>query len=78
MLRIANEEFSSLCKQWKKALIIKHLEGNLSYMGLSTRISKAWQLKGEMVKTDVDNDFYVVRFIHEVDYDTMLFGALGL
>lgn len=62
ILRIMNDEFLSLWKPWKKALIIKHLGRNLGHMGLSTRISKAWRMQGEMVMTNVRNDFYVVRF----------------
>lgn len=77
VIKLFKEEFDRLCKSWKKVSIIKHLGGNLGYIGLSRWITQEWKLSGEKVMTDVGNNFYVVHFTRDDNNDRLFTAYLG-
>lgn len=44
---------------------------------LENRVQKMWARNGIVTVVDVPNDFFLVNFSNEKDYDFALEGALG-
>lgn len=72
---LTKEEYRQMCKPWRKALIVKVLGRNLGFNIIKTRIYQMWKPKGQMIITDVGNNYYVIRLVHNDDYETTLYSG---
>ena len=57
---------------WKNSIIIKLFDKKMGYEVLMRRLRFKWQLKGNIVLTDVGHAFYVVRFTSLEDYEFVM------
>lgn len=71
-INITTEE-RKLFKPWRKALIIKLLRRRIGYKFLYSRLSKLWNLSGNFELIDLQNKFFLVRFVEVVDYEQVLY-----
>ncbi|KAL2934684.1 Venom nerve growth factor, partial [Bienertia sinuspersici] len=53
IILLTKEEKKRIRQPWKSSLIIKMFDKNIGYMTLMRRLTKKWQLKGELSLTDV-------------------------
>lgn len=74
-LEISKEKYLSLFKQWKGAQIIKRLEKSVNYRTLNQRLRDLWHLELGFDLTDLEEDYYVVRFFMRNDYMKVLEGG---
>lgn len=75
---LSKEEYLALCRPWRNALIIKVLGRRVGFTIINSRIIHLWKPKGQIIMTDVGNNFYVIRTSTKEDYETALFGGLWL
>ncbi|KAF7822535.1 receptor-like protein EIX1 [Senna tora] len=62
------EERLEWAKPWKGSLIIKLMGRRVGFKFLQTKLQKLWNPSGGMKITDMDNDYFLVRFAMEKDY----------
>ena len=67
------EEYDEWCRPWKMSLIVKLMGKRLSLRFMDSWIMKKWGRKGSVKVLDLTNDFYLVRFAEEEDYNFALF-----
>ncbi|XP_061371392.1 uncharacterized protein LOC133313981 [Gastrolobium bilobum] len=64
----SQEMHKEICKQWKKALIVKLLGKRVGIKFFIARLDKMWSLKGAREFIDMKNGYLLVRFADEEDY----------
>lgn len=64
-----------LWQPWRRALVIKLFGKNISYKGLSDRLQELWRLQKGMELTDLDDNYFMVRFYERGDYIHVLEGG---
>ncbi|XP_021822949.1 uncharacterized protein LOC110764321 [Prunus avium] len=64
-----------LYRPWRTAVIIKLMGRPLSYTFLRNRLLQRWALKGPMSLIDLDNNFFIVKFLLEEDMNYVLTGG---
>lgn len=69
---ISSVEKQRLYKPWTKTLIIKLIGKRMGYNILLTKIQKIWNTSDPLNLIDLDNDFYLKRFLSENLYTTFL------
>ncbi|KAJ4840934.1 hypothetical protein Tsubulata_001143 [Turnera subulata] len=62
-------------QKWEKAVIVKLLGKNISFIVLIAKIKSLWQPKGLFKVIDLDNNFFVVKFTKREDYIHSLVGG---
>ncbi|XP_061369206.1 uncharacterized protein LOC133312079 [Gastrolobium bilobum] len=60
---------------WKQSLIVKLLGKKLSIIFLRKRLENMWARDGSIFVTDIENDFYLVRFEKKSDMENVLSGG---
>ncbi|KAL4290816.1 hypothetical protein GQ457_14G003450 [Hibiscus cannabinus] len=58
-----------------KSLIVRLLGKSIGYRALWNRIMALWNPNGEINLIDLDNEYYLVRFANEDDFQKVLFGG---
>ncbi|OMO49818.1 reverse transcriptase [Corchorus capsularis] len=61
-ITFTKEEKEAMRKPWRNALIVKLLGKSLGYNGLQAKIHQMWKLEGEYRVTDLDHDYFIIRF----------------
>ncbi|KAB5557133.1 hypothetical protein DKX38_008042 [Salix brachista] len=56
-----------LFRPWKSAIIIKLMGRSFTFNFLRERLLRRWQLKGPMTLIDLENNFFIVKFLLEED-----------
>ncbi|KAJ6396225.1 hypothetical protein OIU77_021288 [Salix suchowensis] len=64
-----------LYRPWKSAIIIKLIGMPLNFYFLRDRLLRRWQLKGPMTLIDLENNFFIVKFLLEEDMKHVLTGG---
>ncbi|OMO92385.1 hypothetical protein CCACVL1_06871, partial [Corchorus capsularis] len=59
-------------KAMAECLIVKLLGRVLGYNTLIGKINQLWKLEGEYKVTDLDHDYFIIRFEKKVDYEHVL------
>lgn len=75
VIPVTSKERRNLCKPWRKAIIIKLLGRTVGYRYLYARLPKIWKLTSNFEMIDLQNNFFVVRFVEKSDYDRVLFDG---
>ncbi|PPR94509.1 hypothetical protein GOBAR_AA26165 [Gossypium barbadense] len=58
-----------------KTIIVKLLGKKISFNALLNKVSNLWNLKSPIQLMDLENDFFLVRFYDEDDYNKVLVGG---
>lgn len=66
--KISKEKYLSLIRQWGGALIIKLLGKSVNFKILDQRLRDLCQLEHGYELTDLEEDYYIVRFYSRDDY----------
>lgn len=74
-VEISKEKYLSLIRQWRGALIIKLLSKSMNFKILDQRLRDLWQLEHGYELTDLEEDYYIVRFYSRDDYLCVLEGC---
>ncbi|KAB5560806.1 hypothetical protein DKX38_005763 [Salix brachista] len=64
-----------LYRPWKSAIIIKLMGRPLTFNFLRDRLLRRWQLKGPMTLIDLENNFFIVKFLLEEVMKHVLTGG---
>ncbi|CAN1156098.1 hypothetical protein LINPERHAP2_LOCUS20751 [Linum perenne] len=67
-------EINSFYKPWLKAIVVKILEKTFSFLTVKRRLESLWARVGKIQVSDMVNDFYLVRFSDDTDYQRAAFG----
>ncbi|XP_061358972.1 uncharacterized protein LOC133303116 [Gastrolobium bilobum] len=66
--RVPKEIHKEACKKWRNALIMKLLVKRLNVKFLLGRLLKMWGILGAYEFIDLENDYFLFRFMDEKDY----------
>ena len=72
-IEVSLEEFEEWCHPWKATLIVKLLGKRIGFRIMDSWIRRIWARKGEIKVLDLNEDFYLVRFLDEGDYNHALY-----
>ena len=61
--------------QWKYCLIVKLLGKSIGYNTLKTRVKVVWDLEGDFTMVDLDEGFFLFKFLMKEDYHHVLTGG---
>lgn len=67
-MELTRSQCIDIWSPWRRALIIKLLGKNISFKILSERLPELWHLKNGCELTDLDDNFFVVRFYSKEEY----------
>lgn len=73
LVTITTEERINLCRPWRNVVIIKLLGRRIGYRFLYGRLAKLWNLFGNFELIDLQNEFFVVRFVEMADYERVMY-----
>lgn len=76
-ITFSKEEKEAMRKPRRNALIVKLLGKAMGCRFLSSKIEHLWKL-GAYKVTDLDNDYYIIRFERKGDYKHVLEGGPGI
>ncbi|CAN1193308.1 hypothetical protein LINPERHAP2_LOCUS41978 [Linum perenne] len=62
-------------KPWSKALVVKVPKKSFSYQRIKRRLEYLWAKAGRILVSDMENAFFLVRFLSDDDYQRVAFGA---
>ncbi|XP_061357986.1 uncharacterized protein LOC133302248 [Gastrolobium bilobum] len=68
----SQELHKEVCKQWRRALIVKLLGKRVGIKFFIARLERMWSLKGVHEFIDMENGYLLVRFADEEDYTHVL------
>lgn len=71
-LELSYTKCMHLWQPWKRALVIKLLGKNISYGTLHDRLHDLWKITDGFELTDLEENYYMVRFYNKEDYDLVL------
>lgn len=74
-VEVNRERRISLCRMWRKCLIVKVLGKVMGFHFLQEKLRKLWNPSGLMEIIDLPNNFYSVRFEEDKDFDYALSGG---
>ncbi|XP_016747098.1 uncharacterized protein [Gossypium hirsutum] len=62
---------------WKMALIVvvKLVGKKIGFKTLFNKVSSLWKPRGQFQLMDLENDFYLIRFLDKDDFDKILMGG---
>ncbi|ONI26925.1 hypothetical protein PRUPE_1G055400 [Prunus persica] len=63
---------NALYRPWLTAVIIKLMGRPLAYTFLRARLLQEWELKGPMNLIDLENSYFIVKFVYEEDMKYVL------
>ncbi|XP_021724672.1 uncharacterized protein LOC110691991 [Chenopodium quinoa] len=72
VILLTKEEKRAMRKPWKHTLIIRMFDGSLGYMGLMKQLKRKWQLKGELILTNIGCKYFIAKFNNVDDYNYVL------
>lgn len=68
VIRLPKDLRMELCREWKKALIVKYVGKPVGFALFKHRLMRLWNLKGKSDMLDIGVGFYIIRFELEKDY----------
>ncbi|VVA23699.1 PREDICTED: reverse mRNAase [Prunus dulcis] len=74
-IQFSDKVKSSLYRPWRSAVIIKLMGRPLAYTFLRSRLLQRWALKGPMSLIDLENNYFIVKFLYEEDMRYVLTGG---
>ncbi|CAN1127063.1 hypothetical protein LINPERHAP2_LOCUS3799 [Linum perenne] len=73
VISFSEEEIFSFYKPWSKALVVKVLEKAFTFPVIKRSLDSLWARSGRIQVSDMANNFFLVRFSEEKDYQRALF-----
>ncbi|CAL8098266.1 unnamed protein product [Prunus armeniaca] len=74
-IRFSDHVKNKIYRPWKNSVIIQFVGKTHTYNFVFARLKQRWRLKGPMQLVDLDNGFFIVRFVLEEDMLCMLTGG---
>ncbi|KAJ4834716.1 hypothetical protein Tsubulata_007671 [Turnera subulata] len=74
-IRLSSADKRRIYQRWKQTLIIKLLGKKVGYRFLHRTLMNQWKPKGEIIMADMGNDFYLLQFHNDQDYDRVLYDG---
>jgi hypothetical protein len=68
-----DEEWMDWSKPWKHSLIVKVLGRNINFKVLENKLQKTWARSGTIQVSNMAENYYLVKFVSEDDYNHALF-----
>ncbi|CAN1129318.1 hypothetical protein LINPERHAP2_LOCUS5155 [Linum perenne] len=75
VIAFSEEEVLSFYKPWSKALVVKVLEKAFTFPVVRRRLESLWARSGQIQVSDMANNFFLVRFSKDEDYQRALFDG---
>ncbi|CAN1336836.1 hypothetical protein LINPERPRIM_LOCUS37328, partial [Linum perenne] len=75
VISFSEEEILSFYKPWSKVLVVKVLEKAFMFPVIKRRLEYRWAKARRIQVSDLANNFYMVRFSEEDDYQHALFDG---
>ncbi|KAJ4844777.1 hypothetical protein Tsubulata_003486 [Turnera subulata] len=75
VIRLSSDLKKRIRRPWLKTLFIKVLGRSVGYRFLHRSLLNQWKLKGQVTMADMGNDYYLLRFTNDEDYDRVLFDG---
>ncbi|CAN1129590.1 hypothetical protein LINPERHAP2_LOCUS5306 [Linum perenne] len=75
VISFSEEEILSFYKPWSKAIVVKVLEKAFTFPVIKRRLEYLWAKARRIQVSDLANNFYMVRFSEEDDYQRVLFDG---
>ncbi|KAJ4842083.1 hypothetical protein Tsubulata_009435 [Turnera subulata] len=72
---LSSADKKRIYKRWKNTLIVKLLGKRVGYRFLHRSLMYQWKPRGEIIMADMGNDFYLLQFNTEYDYNRVLFDG---
>ncbi|KAJ4836147.1 hypothetical protein Tsubulata_038857 [Turnera subulata] len=74
-IRLTSSDKKRIYRRWKDTLIVKLLGKSVGYRFLHRTLMNQWKPRGEIVMADMGNDFYLLQFTNEYDYNRVLYDG---
>ncbi|CAL8166299.1 unnamed protein product [Prunus armeniaca] len=74
-IQFSDKVKSCLFQPWRTAVILKLMGWPLSYAFLRTRLLQKWDLKGLMSLIDLENNYFIAKFLLAEDMRYVLSGG---
>ncbi|KAJ4838451.1 hypothetical protein Tsubulata_041033 [Turnera subulata] len=74
-IRLTSSDKKRIYQRWKDTLIVKLLGKRVGYRFLHRSLMNQWKPRGEIVMADMGNDFYLLQFTNDQDYQRVLFDG---
>ncbi|CAN1822060.1 hypothetical protein LINPERHAP1_LOCUS29844 [Linum perenne] len=74
-IAFSESEVRSFYKPWSKAIVVKVLEKTFSFLTVKRRLESLWAKVGRIQVMDMANNFFLVRFSDQEDYQRAVFGG---
>ncbi|KAL4346847.1 hypothetical protein GQ457_17G009160 [Hibiscus cannabinus] len=71
-IRFSDRVHQHIDAKLSKSLIVHLLGRSIGYRALKNRVIASWLPMGEVSIVDLDNDYYLIRFAMDADYDKVL------
>lgn len=72
VILLTKEEKKRMRQPWKTSLIIKMFDKQIGYLTLLRRLTKKWQIKGQLSLIDIGYSYYIAKFTSRDDYEYVL------
>ncbi|KAJ4840063.1 hypothetical protein Tsubulata_011443 [Turnera subulata] len=66
---------SRLQKPWQRAAILKVMGRNVGYQTFKTKLQLQWKPTGPYQIIDLENNYFVARFVNSIDYENVLLNG---
>lgn len=74
-IQFSDKVKNALYRPWRTAVIIKLMGRPLAFTFLRTRLLQKWDLKGPISLFDLENNYFIVKFLYEEDMKYVLTGG---
>ncbi|KAJ4847601.1 hypothetical protein Tsubulata_002699 [Turnera subulata] len=74
-IRLSSSDKKRIYQRWKNTLIVKLLGKKVGHRFLHRTLMNQWKPRGEIVMADMGNDFYLLQFNTEQDYQQVLYDG---
>ncbi|KAJ4828024.1 hypothetical protein Tsubulata_035103 [Turnera subulata] len=72
---LSSADKQRIYKRWRNTLIVKLLGKRVGYRFLHRSLMNQWKPRGEIIMADMGNDFYLLQFNTEYDYNRVLYDG---
>ncbi|KAJ4842246.1 hypothetical protein Tsubulata_028698 [Turnera subulata] len=74
-IRLTYGDKKRFYRRWKDTLVVKWLGKRVGYRFLHHTLVNQWRPHGEIIMADMDNDFYLLQFTNNLDYNRELYDG---
>lgn len=71
-INLSMEELAWIYQPWEYSIIIKLLGRKMTHVYLKSKLKSLWRTSGEILLIDLGHDYYIVKFLQEVNFHKVL------